>query len=163
MRKFKFRLETLLTVRAAQEKQAEQAFAVAQGRLSLASRMLQESLAQFNTALAERAGTTAGERIDAASWLDRERYLGVLAATIEQQQRIVDTARMVAEEYRLELVKASQARESVSHLKKRDIQRYTTEFNRQEQVSLDELATQQAGRKRQEAAAALRDEEQTTC
>ncbi len=159
MRKFKFRLETLLTVRAAQEKQAEQAFAVAQGRLSLATRMLQQSLQQFNTALAERAGTTTGERIDAASWLDRERYLGVLATTIEQQQRIVDTAKLVAEEYRQELIKASQARESVSHLKKRDMQRYTAEYNRQEQVSMDELATQQAGRKRQEAAAALRDEE----
>ncbi len=163
MRRFKFRLETLLVVRAAQEKQAEQAFSVAQGRLALSLRMLQSSRDRFNIALAERAGTTTGERIDAASWLDRERYLGVLAATIEQQQRVADTARLVAEEYRQELVKASQARESVSHLKNRDLQRYNAEFNRQEQVSMDELATQQAGRKRQEAAAALREEEQRTC
>ena len=55
--------------------------------------------------------------------------------------RHAETARVVAEEIRRELVLARQAREAVAHLRDSALEEHTLESHRQEQNVLDELAT----------------------
>jgi flagellar FliJ protein len=140
MRRFVFRLETVLRHRETLENLREQEFAQAQGHLLTLQARLTGLREEFDRVLAGRPGR-AGEHFDAHTIFDRERYLEVVQAAIGQQQRRVETAQIVAEEKRQSLMTARQARQSVSQLREKDLSTHTALAQKVEQDGLDELAT----------------------
>lgn len=141
MRKFKFRLDTVLRHREILETLKEQEFEAAQGRLLALEARIEHLREEFRQTVARRPGNIVGEQIDPGKILDRERYLETLLASIAQLLRHVETARVVANEMRRELVAARQAREAVSHLRDNALDEHTLQSHRIEQNVLDDLAT----------------------
>ena len=140
MRRFVFRLETVLSHRQTLETLREQEFAHAQGHLQTLRNRLTGLQADFAHTVSGRPGR-AGEPFDAHILFDRERYLETLQAAITQQERRVHTAFVVAEEKRLALMTARQQREAVSQLKDNALSEHTLQSQKLEQDALDELAT----------------------
>ncbi len=146
MRRFRFRLESVLQVREALEKQREQEYQAALGVVQIAVNHMQQLQQSFQHTLSGRPGVLPGERFDAPSIRDRERYLSVLQTMQEEQMRVLEAAQANAEEKRRVLVTARQAREAVSTLKQRDLSLYEIETRKQEQDALDEAGALRHGR-----------------
>src|SRR6187200_517665 len=117
MRRFHFRLETILRHRETIEDLREQDFATAQGIVQAIEARIAVLREEYRNTLLSRPGGHAGEPFDARSIYDRERYLETVQAAIEQQERRREAALIVLEEKRIALVAARQAREAVSHLR----------------------------------------------
>ncbi|CEK12413.1 flagellar export protein FliJ [Chthonomonas calidirosea] len=141
MRRFTFRLQTVLNYRHTIEQLREQEFTAAQGRLALVQAHLAQLRAEFQQTLALRPGALPGERFDAASIADRERYLQTLQTAIEEQQRRLDAAQIVVEEKRTALVEARRAREVVEQLYNKELANYKLQLLQLEQKMMDDLAT----------------------
>ncbi len=141
MRKFKFRLETVLRHREILESLKEQEFETAQGRLLAIEARIVQLREEFRQTVAGGAVTKIGQLLDPSKILDRERYLETILASIAQLIRHAESARIVAEEIRLELVVCRQAREAVAHLRDKALEEHQLEGHKQEQNLLDELAT----------------------
>jgi flagellar export protein FliJ len=141
MRRFKFRLETVLRHRETIESLREQEFAAAQGYLQAIEARIATLQEEFRQMVAGRPGGAQGERFDTQEIVDRERYVETLLAAIAQMQRRAEAARVQAEEKRRALVAARQAREAVSHLRDKDLVAHVALGNKLEQEALDELAT----------------------
>ena len=140
MRRFTFRLETVLRHRETLETLREQEFANAQGNWQNLQARLMGMQDEFARVVAGRPGKT-GEQFDAHLIFDRERYLLTLQAGIAQQTRRVEAAQIVAEETRQAMLAARQAREAVTQLRDKDLVLHTEQAQKQEQDTLDELAT----------------------
>lgn len=140
MRRFVFRLESVLRHRETLENLREQEFAEAQGHLLTLQARLTVLQTEFNRVLSGRPGK-AGEHFDAHSIFDRERYLETVKAAIEQQSRRVETAYIVVEEKRQWLMVARQARQAVSQLREKELNAHTALAQKMEQDHLDEQAT----------------------
>ena len=140
MRRFTFRLETVLRHRATLESLREQEFANAQGHWQTLQARLMGMQNEFARIVSGRPGKT-GEPFDAHLIFDRERYLQALQAGMEQQTRRVEAAQIVVEEKRQEMLIARQAREAVSQLRDKDLVLHTEQTQKLEQETLDELAT----------------------
>ena len=127
---------------------------MAQGQLLTAEARIAELRSEFRKTIAGRSGSIVGQRLDAPSILDRERYLQSILAALEQQERRAEAARIVAEEMRRALVEARQAREAVSRLKDKEKAAHGVLGLKQEQDTLDEMATMQyvRGAERRQAA-----------
>ena len=148
MKRFKFRLETVLRHREIIETQREQQYATAQGQVDyLVSRriVLHE---EMRLVMSGRPGGKAGETFDAADALNRERYLATLQHGLDLVDRYIASAKIVAEETRLALVEARQAREAVAKLREDELREHTVLTLKTEQDSLDEQAGMRFGRAR---------------
>ena len=148
MKRFNFRLETVLRQREIVEERCEQGFAKAQGQVDyLRSRqaILQE---EIQGVMAGRQGGKAGESFDASDALNRERYLATLQHGVATVETYLETARIVAEETRRSLVEAKQAREAVDKLRENELRDYMALSLKTEQNTLDEQAGLRHGRAR---------------
>lgn len=152
MKRFKFRLETVLRHREIVETQREQEFAEAQGRLTTQEMRLEQLRGDFARTLSERPGGARGEQFDAHAIHDRERYLETLLVAIGQQERRVEAARLIVEERRVLLVEAKQAREAVTRLRTHELAEYQAHVLKLEQEILDDQATLRYVRAAQETA-----------
>lgn len=141
MRRFKFRLQTLLNYRETVEHLREQELNIANGRFLIAQQRLRYLQDEFTQTFQQRPGATPGERFDAFAIADRERYLFTLQAAIQEQQRRVDAAQIVLEEKRTALIEARQAREAVQRLFDKELAAYKTHVLQTEQKLLDDLAS----------------------
>ena len=140
MRRFTFRLETVLRHRETLETLREQEFANAQGNWHTLQARLSKLQHEFDSMVAGRPGKV-GEPFDASLIYDRERYLQTLQAAIAQQERRVEAAHIVVEETRQAMLSAKQAREAVTQLHDKDLILHTEATLKSEQETLDELAT----------------------
>ena len=148
MKRFNFRLETVLRQREIIEEGCEQAFAKAQGQvdyLRSRQRILQD---EIQGVMAGRQGGRAGEPFDASDALNRERYLATLQHGVGLVETYLETARIVAEETRRDLVEAKQAREAVDKLRENELRDYMALSLKTEQNVLDEKAGLRHGRAR---------------
>lgn len=141
MKRYKFRLETVLRYRETIENLREQDFQTAQGLLIGIERKRDALRDEYRETLLGRPGGTSGENFDAHGICDRERYIETLLAGIATQERILEAARIVVEEARRALVVARQAREAVTQLREKDYSAYIAQSLQLEQATLDELAT----------------------
>jgi flagellar export protein FliJ len=141
MKRFTFRLETVLRHRELLENLREQAFLTAQGEVLAIEAIIAQLRDEFRRTASERPGTSPGEMLNPGALLNRERYLEALQATIHQEQWRLEAAKVKAEERRRELVEARQAHEAVKKLREKDLAAYTTAMLHTEQELLDEQAT----------------------
>ncbi len=150
MKRFSFRLETLLRHRLALENLREHAFAVAQSRHVEAARKLDSLAAQHREAAAGRPVAGGGMRLDAPAIQSREQYLSTLQAQMAQQEERVEVARLIAEEMCAALVAARQAREAVTRLRDKDFARHQIEMQKLTQLGIDEVASMRFAREQSE-------------
>lgn len=140
MRRFQFRLETVLRHREIIETLREQEFTEANGVLQVLLRRIETLQSEFRKTVAERPGSVPGQPFDAGSIFDRERYLETLQASLAREERKAEAARVVMEEKRQALVAARQATQAVSRLREKDFADYQAEAQRIAQQALDEMA-----------------------
>lgn len=153
MRRFKFRLQTVLNHRETIERLREQDFATASGILRTLEAKLEALREEFRRILQGRPGSKSGEAFDPSVILDRERYLKTLEIAIAEAESRVSKARVVVEQTRQELVRARQAREAVTRLREKEHAAYLAEQLREEQTRLDEIATMRHVRAQKERVA----------
>ena len=141
MKRFSFRLETLLGHRKILEDLRDQEFALAQGRHEQARLQLEALQEHYSRTLAERPVVDGEMQFDAPAIQSRERYLEAVRVRIDEQEGRVEVARLILEEMRVARVAAKQAREAVSRLRDKDFTDYQAESQSKTQESLDEIGS----------------------
>ncbi len=141
MRRFQFRLESVLHHRALIEGQKEQEYVRTQNRLLEIERKLAQLQQACEEVLQGRGGKTGERNFDIHAITNRERYLASLILRIESVEREIEAARTVMAEARLAMVKARQEREAVTKLREKAHAEYLAEQQKQEQDTLDDMTT----------------------
>lgn len=141
MKKFRFRLETLLRFRKMQEEQAQLKFGDAAKQLQTQQEnldLLQTQLA-FNVELLnrEQLGSPTIETLKTFSY-----YIDKIKRDISEQQEMVAKAAAYRQECLLELEYAIKQRKLVDNLREKRLDQYHRELLQEEQQVLDELGTQ---------------------
>jgi len=95
----------------------------------------------YQQTVAERPVAGRDTRFDAPAIQSREKYIEALQDRIAAQGERVEIARLIAEEMRVAMVAAKQAREAVSQLRDKDFLDYQAEAQRKAQESMDEIAS----------------------
>lgn len=138
-KRFRFRLEPLLHLRSALEKEAERSLARAlQEERRLEGEL--EALAQSRTATFESRRSEAGRFLDLQAWRDSERHLVVIERRVMETGEALVLARARTEACREALRKAHRDRLSLERLKERRKLQHDEEQDKLEAAQLDELA-----------------------
>lgn len=141
MKKFRFRLETLLKFRKMQEEQAQIKLAEATDRLRKAQELLndlQNTLAlNLDRLNDEQAGQPTIEKLKTFSY-----YIDKIKSEIIAQREQVAKETEYRQECLILLEAAIQQRKLVDNLRKKRLEQYNNELLQEEQKILDELGTQ---------------------
>ncbi|SMC65971.1 flagellar export protein FliJ [Sporomusa malonica] len=141
MKKFRFRLETLLRFRKMQEEQAQIKLAEAATQLHKQQEflnLLQNQLASNIDLLSrEQAASPTIETLKTFSY-----YIDKIKRDITKQQEQVDKADSYRQECLVELESAIKQRKLVDNLREKRLEQYHNELLQEEQKILDELGTQ---------------------
>lgn len=138
-KRFHFRLEPLLHLRSALEKEAERSLARAvQEELRLEAELA--ALAEARRATFQARASEPGRLVDLQAWRDAERHLLVLERRQHQAEEALVLARARTEACREALRRAHRDRLSLERLKERRKLQHDEEQAKLEAVQLDELA-----------------------
>lgn len=146
MKKFQFRLQTLLEVRERVKETKEQ-------ELSQITHQLQQLLdareALFQKKEQHLEAQTEAQQgkmdVDTVLWF--QQYSEWIAQKIEEATKVIETTERKREAKRKELVHATQECEIITKLKERDYKQFLKEIDREENLLIDELATSRFNRK----------------
>ena len=141
MKKFKFKLETVLSHRTVLEEQAMRAFAEVQNELAACLARIVAMQMEFHQVVSTRPKT-----FDAEEMTLRERHLDQLRNRIEVQERLREGLAARLEDARERLVSARQDRETVGGLREIELAGYRKEVLKADQDAIDELATMRHNR-----------------
>ena len=142
MKRYRFRLDSVLRVRELTERQAEENYLRAQRMVVEAEMKIREQEQRRSDAQnAARAGKFDADRLNNA-----DRFFLAIGEQIAVHAREREAAGIVAEVMRLELVEARQAREALTKLREKDYAEYRALTLKQEQEAIDEMATLRFGR-----------------
>jgi flagellar export protein FliJ len=138
MKAFRFRLQAVLTVRQQAEQAAERRCARAYAAVETSAGRVRSAEAEIDAAeQAHRAQLDAGPR---ASQLEQLRlYAGLLHERRRRLARELAEARRRADEARHQLLLATQHREALERLRRRQQRTHDYQSARAEQLILDEL------------------------
>lgn len=143
MKKFRFKLETLLKVTRMNKEQAQVA-------LALATREVEEARAQLSLYLQEMAQghkdyaelTGAGKTISLGRLMTFNSFFNWKREQIESQQRVIMEKQAVRQKKMQELVVVMNKLKSIEQLKEKRLQQYMAEALLEEQKQLDEIGGQ---------------------
>lgn len=143
MKKFRFKLETLLKVTRMNKEQAQVA-------LALATREVEEARAQLSVYLQEMAQghkdyaelTGAGRTISLGRLMTFNSFFNWKREQIESQQRVIMEKQAVRQKKMHELVAVMNKLKSIEQLKEKRLQQYMAEALQEEQKQLDEIGGQ---------------------
>lgn len=143
MKKFRFKLETLLKVTRMNKEQAQVA-------LALATREVEEARAQLSLYLQEMAQghkdyaelTGAGKTISLGRLMTFNSFFNWKREQIESQQRVIMEKQAVRQKKMQELVAVMNKLKSIEQLKEKRLQQYMAEALLEEQKQLDEIGGQ---------------------
>ncbi len=138
-KRFRFRLEPLLHLRSALEKEAERSLARALQEEQAILRNLEE-LGKLRLATFESRRSEPGRYVDLGGWRDAERHLVALERKEIQGRADLELAQGRTEACREALRRAHRDRLSLERLKERRKLQHDQEQDRLEAVQLDELA-----------------------
>ncbi|HJV88687.1 MAG TPA: flagellar export protein FliJ [Holophagaceae bacterium] len=138
-KRFHFRLEPLLHLRSAMEKEAERALARALQEEQVLRRGLKE-IALARTASFESRRSEAGRYLDLQGWRDAERHLVALERREHQTRVDLQLAEGRTEACREALRRAHRDRLTLERLKERRKLQHDQEQDKLEAAQLDELA-----------------------
>ncbi|HUX08836.1 MAG TPA: flagellar export protein FliJ [Acidobacteriota bacterium] len=140
MKKYSFRLQTLMRVRQIFEDEAERLFRIALQQLTIAVEKLDDLRAEL-VKLNKDLAALRKRCIDVAIQLLYDRYIVRLRERTEEQAKIVAAAEDELERRREELIARIKDRKTVEELRLRDYDRYLQELRRFEQSVIDDIAT----------------------
>jgi flagellar export protein FliJ len=143
MKKFRFSLQAVLTVRQRQEQTALEHFSKAVAARQLATDRLSEAKRECQAAWAlSRERTAAGA--PAVHLAQLHDYCHDLEKLQKECERVVAAAQVVVDQKWEKLVTARQAREAVDKFLERQRERYDRELQREEQKMFDDVSRQHA-------------------
>lgn len=138
-KRFHFRLESLLHLRASLEKEAERSLARAVQEEYVLERQI-EAIAAARTESFESRRSEVGRYVDVQAWRDVERHLVSLERKEHQTCADLKLAQGRTEACREALRRAHRDRLSLERLKERRKLEHDTDQDRLEAAQLDELA-----------------------
>ncbi len=142
MKKFRFKLETLLGVTRRKKEDAERRFAEATRALEEARAKLTEYLQDMQKVQAEYAESTkAGKRISVGRVMTFTSYVNWKRQQIEQQQVILEAQNMRQQRLK-ELLEMMSKLKTIEQLKEKRLQQYKDELLFEENKMLDEIGLQ---------------------
>lgn len=145
MKRFRFRLQRVLDLRAAREESLQAELAVSTRRYHAENERLAGFMEQRRYAILDRMGMenvgTEGIQIQECA-----AYIAVLEGQIERQKTILADARAVLEAKRAELLEASRDRKVLDRLRAVKRDRHRAEVGRREQRAENEVAIMQFAR-----------------
>ena len=143
MKKFRFKLETLLGVTRRKKEDAERRFAEATRALEEARAKLTEYLQDMQTVQAEYAEQTkAGKRISVGRVMTFTSYVNWKRQQIEQQQQVILEAQNMRQQRLKELLEMMSKLKAIEQLKEKRLQQYKDELLFEENKMLDEIGLQ---------------------
>lgn len=141
MKRFKFRLQTVLEQRERLEKNAKTTYAEAQQAVQKAEVLLAELNDVRSALLAEVAEQRRSANFDPLEAKLYQDYLKTIVDCIRDQESYVRELQINAEAMRLNLVGASANRKAIDKIKERDLSAHKMQALRADQAAIDELAT----------------------
>ena len=143
MKKFRFKLETLLGVTRRKKEDAERRFAEATRALEEARAKLAEYLQDMQKVQAEYAEQTkAGKRISVGRVMTFTSYVNWKRQQIEQQQQTILEAQNARQQRLKELLEMMSKLKTIEQLKEKRLQQYKDELLFEENKMLDEIGLQ---------------------
>ncbi|MBQ4422280.1 MAG: flagellar export protein FliJ [Schwartzia sp.] len=143
MKKFRFKLETLLGVTRRKKEDAERRFAEATRALEEARAKLTEYLQDMQKVQAEYAEQTkAGKRISVGRVMTFTSYVNWKRQQIEQQQQVILEAQNMRQQRLKELLGMMSKLKAIEQLKEKRLQQYKDELLFEENKMLDEIGLQ---------------------
>lgn len=135
MRKFKFRLQSVLKYRTTLEELRRHAFASIQSELLACDARIAAKRAECARTVAER------NFLDVMDIERREVYINALNAAIEREQRVREGIVARLEDARRAFIAAKQAREAIERVRQSDFEEFMRNEACAEHAVLDEIAT----------------------
>jgi len=148
MKKFKFRLETLLRLRQQEEDECREALAKAVEATRQARETLQRIRNEQKTLERAWAEFERKPGTDVDTFRDFEAYRGVLQRRAEETQKQLDEALKHENEARTKLQEAVKKRRALKKLRERQARRHAEKALKEEQNELDESGTTRFVRKK---------------
>ena len=143
MKKFRFKLETLLSVTRRKKEDAERLFAEATRKLEEERAKLAEYLAEMQRVQAEYAEQPSeGKRISVGRLMSYTSYVNWKRQQIERQQQVILNAQNERQKRLKELLKVMSKLKSIEQLKEKRLQQYKEEVLAEESKMLDEIGLQ---------------------
>ena len=143
MKKFRFKLETLLGVTRRKKEDAERLFAEATRKLEEERVRLTELLEEMQRVQAEyKEQTQEGKRISVGRLMTYTSYVNWKREQIEQQQQIIMQAQAERQKRLKELLQLMSKLKSIEQLKEKRLQQYKDELLFEENKMLDEIGLQ---------------------
>ena len=143
MKKFRFKLETLLGVTRRKKEDAERQFAEATRALEEARAKLTEYLQDMQQVQAEYAEqTSAGKRISVGRVMTFTSYVNWKRQQIENQQQVILEAQTERQKRLKELLEIMAKLKSIEQLKEKRLKQYKDEILFEENKMLDEIGLQ---------------------
>jgi len=140
VKKYSFKLQTLLRIREIHEEEAERNFRLAVQELTLAVERLDKLKGEY-ARLREDLASLQRRGIDVSVQLIYDQYFLRLRQRVSDQLEAVNSAEEEVELRREELIERMKDRKTIEKLRMRDFDRYLAELRRFEQVVIDDLAT----------------------
>ncbi len=143
MKKFRFKLETLLGVTRRKKEDAERRFAEATRALEEARAQLAEYLQEMQKVQAEYTEQTKeGKRISVGRVMTYTSYVNWKRQQIEQQQQTILEVQTVRQQRLKELLAIMSKLKAIEQLKEKRLQQYKDELRFEENKMLDEIGLQ---------------------
>lgn len=142
MKRFQFRLETLLKFRGMQKDNAQQQLAQATQNLQRAQTVLQQLYEQLATEQAEFQRQQLTERVTVDWLMMFTYYFEKMDIDIANQQEQVRMAEAAYKESLKQLEEAVKKYKAVKNLREKRLQQYNIEVLAEEQKQLDEMGAQ---------------------
>ena len=143
MKKFRFKLETLLGVTRRKKEDAERLFAEATRKLEEERARLVELLQDMQRVQAEYAEQTKeGKRISVGRLMTYTSYVNWKRQQIEAQQQAIIQAQAERQKRLKELLELMSKLKSIEQLKEKRLQQYKDELLFEESKMLDEIGLQ---------------------
>lgn len=138
MRRFQYKLESLLQIKMKLEDQAKLAYGNARMKLTKEEEKLEQLVIRKNT-YEQELRLLRSDKLDILEIKRCEQAIDVIIMNIKQQTTIVKNAAHRLEVARIRLSEAMVERKTQEKLKEKAFEEYLSEFNSEERKEVDEL------------------------
>lgn len=148
MKKFKFRLQSVLDAREKNLEDRQLEMAIIQQKLKEQNKFLDNLYnKQSDTKSNLEKLIDKGVSIDFTIIKNHQDFIGKLKVDIKNQHKVISDTEFLLEEKKKEVVEALKARDILVKLKEKEQKAFTKEFERQDLIQIDEIALNRHKRK----------------
>jgi len=141
MNRFRFRLQSVLRLRAAREEEKKREFGLSLGHLKQEEQRFDEITRSIDDLDRFRTEKSTG-RISVGQMIQNFFFSRHLHTRKDEQHKKVEKAQEIVDEKRAEMTEATKKRKTIERLKERKRVQYEEDVRREEQSLIDEIATQ---------------------